>query len=737
VPQGRTSRSWTGLLAGWTSVALVLGAAGPVQAASGADDPTRYVYPTAPRGPVVDDYFGTAVADPYRWLEDPQDRRTQAWIDQESTLTRRYLDSLPSLPARTSQVDSLLDMAKWSPPVVRQGRSFWTQQDAGASRARLMWAKGKGSPRVLVDPATVSQGADASAGPLTLAEWAPSPDGKLVAWTSSQGGLDWRTIRVVRVDDGAPLPDVIPHARFTELWWSPDGSGFAYHAYPAPESTQAAAANAQLRYHRIGTPVAEDLVLAANPANPREYYGLCCATSTAKVLWALGPQTGTFSWLDGLPGSAPATALFTVPMSVLPTVIHVSDRSLWMIEREGAARGRIVRIDRDAPERQHWTTVVPEQADTLVGAIVVGDRILASYLRDAASQLRLFGMDGVPGPAVRLPDLGTVRELTSSPGQATASFTFTSFTRPTEVLTVDVNSGAVSTWRSPTLTFDQRDFITTSTRIPSKDGTLVHVFIVRRRDVTRDGSNPTLLWGYGGFNISLTPEYQPEWLAWIQSGGIFVYANLRGGGEYGVDWYQAGIRERKQNVFDDFISVAEWLKARRWTRTRRLAITGRSNGGLLVGAVMTQRPGLASVAIPQVGVLDMLRFQNFTVGASWARDYGRSDESAEMFGTLLAYSPLHRLRPGVSYPATLITTAESDDRVVPAHSYKFAAALQTDNASTRPALIRIERGAGHGSGASREQVIGQVADRLAFLDANLGIAPPVPPATFSAAPSKG
>jgi prolyl oligopeptidase len=532
------------------------------------------------------------------------------------------------------------------------------------------------------------------------------------------------------VADGKYLPDVIPYARFTETWWSSDGKGFAYQAYPAPDGLAAVAVGAELRYHRLGSRVQDDAVLMANPDRPRDRYWVCCQESTGKVLMAIGPEQITYSWTPSLGATSPATPLFTVPVNPLPQVFHVGEGFLLVREYQGAARGRIVRIELATPDPTQWTTVVPEAADNLTGASVVGGRLILTYLQNAASRMRIVELDGSPVTWVDLPGLGSTGTVRGSASGRLASFTYSSFTQPPEVLQVDMSSGAVHTWRSPKLTFDPAQFVTTSVMVPSRDGTPVRAFMVRQRDVGRSGDNPTLLWGYGGFNIALTPEYRTEWLAWVQRGGVFVYANLRGGGEFGREWYLAGTKLRKQNVFDDFIAIAQWLKQRRWTDTSRLAITGRSNGGLLVGAVMTQQPDLAAVAIPQVGVFDMLRYQNFTIGASWARDYGRSDESPEMFAALFAYSPLHNVRPGVRYPATLITTAESDDRVVPAHSYKFAAALQAANASGKPTLVRIERGAGHGPGATRAQMIAQQADLLSFLDANLGVAPITPRPVF-------
>ncbi len=684
-----------------------------------------YVYPKAPTGSVTDTYFDTTVADPYRWLEDSSNSQAQAWISGQADLTRRYLDTLPSRKSRLRQMDTLADIPVWQPPIQVDGRTFWLEQPVDVAQPRLMWSEAKGDPRVLIDPTTIK-----GAGPVSIAEWSVSPDGKLVAWAASESGSDWRTIRVIKVSDGTFLPEAIPHARFTEIWWSSDGQGFAYQAYPAPAEFSAAAAGAQLRYHRLGTPVEDDTVLMARPDHPRDYFWVCCQESTGKVLMAIGPQQITYSWIPNLGPNAAATELFTVPVSPLPQMFYVGEGFLLIREYQGAERGRIMRIDLANPNPTQWATIVDEGADNLVGASVVGGRILLTYLQNASARLRMVEMDGSPVAWVDLPGLGSIGPVLGSASQPVASFTYSSFTQPPEVLQVDTRSGAVRTWRSPRLTFDPRQFITSSVMVPSKDGTPVHAFIVRRRDVTRSGDNPTLLWGYGGFNIAMKPEYRAEWLAWIQHGGVFVYANLRGGGEYGREWYLAGTKLRKQNVFDDFIAIAEWLKVRRWTDRARLAITGRSNGGLLVGAVMTQRPDLAAAAVPQVGVLDMLRYQNFTVGASWARDYGRSDDSPEMFAALYAYSPLHNVRSGVRYPATLITTAESDDRVVPAHSYKFAAALQAANASTKPILIRIERGAGHGPGASSDQMIAQQADLLSFLDVNLGVAPVVPNPVF-------
>lgn len=718
-------QAWSSVLAVGLLVAGLLSGS-PATAAGAA----AYAYPPAPRGDVTDDYFGTTVPDPYRWLEDSSSAATQAWIDAESRLTRTYLDSLPSLAHRASQVSQLLDTTWWSAPSVAGGRTFWLQRPAGAAQSRLMWSGPGQRPTTLVDPSRIS-----GAHPVSIGTWIPSPDGRFVAWGAQEGGSDWETITVVRVEDGTQVDDQVRWSRYTTPTWAKDSSGFAYNGYPPPANPlQGAAVNAELRFHRLGTPQSADTVLMRDPSQPTMWFGAADIGGEGYVTWATNASGATYAWVDSLRPDAVKQPLLTTSSYPFPTMMRIRGRSLWMLTTIDAPAGRVVRIDLDHPEQANWVTVVPEQADVLVGAADAGGRIILTYLHDSSSRMRIVGLDGSPGPSLQLPGIGTTGIVSAKADERIAYATYTSFAQPTLVLAIDSRTGKISTWRAPSLPFDPAGFTTTEAMIPSKDGSLVHAFIVRRTGVTRSGSNPTLLWGYGGFTIPLTPAYSPEMLAWVQTGGVLVQANLRGGGEFGDAWYRAGTQLRKQNTFDDFIAVAEWLKTRRWTDTAHLAISGRSNGGLLIGAVMTQRPDLAAVAIPQVGVLDMLRYHRFTIGANWARDYGRSDTSPEMFAALYAYSPVHNVRPGVRYPATMLTTAERDDRVVPAHSYKFAAALQQANAGTQPILIRIERSAGHGAGATRAQRVSQYADVLAFMDANLGISPLRPQPTFRATP---
>lgn len=692
-----------------------------------------YTYPSAWRGPVVDRYFGVPVADPYRWLEDSSSSRTQRWVKQESDLARTYLDSLPTLRSRTTQMTGLLNYERVGTPVSRGPLRFWTYNSGLLAQAVIQVSDSDGSnPRVLVDPNGLSLD-----GTVSVPQWSPSWDGANLAWAASVSGSDWRTIRFTDVASGEVLTDVLEGARFTSLEWAPDNSGLYYSRYPqSTNPLQQAATNQAVYFHRLGTAQSDDIKILDDPSKPeRRFWPI--VTPDTKRLWIVTIETDRKEGLlfKNLTDPLSAVTQVVAPLGDI-NVLSDSSAGPTIYSDYLAPNGRIVRVNLASPSPVDWSTVVPEGTSPILNYATVGNSIVVMTLKNAISQVDMFDAQGGNRRAVRLPGLGSVSSMTDASDSGPAYLTYSSFTTAPEVLELDDTSGEVSTWRTSAAASTASPRIVTSQEwVRSKDGTRVPVFVVRRSDTRRDGTNPTLLYGYGGFNISITPDYQPFVLGWVQRGGIYVSANLRGGGEYGRDWHRAGTLQSKQNVFDDYIATAEWLVAKKWTKPSHLAITGRSNGGLLVGAAMTQRPELFGAAIPIVGVMDMLRYHRFTIGASWASDYGRSDDSAAMFRYLLGYSPVQNLRPGTSYPATMVMTADTDDRVVPAHSYKFAATLQHDNANTRPMLIRITMGAGHGGGSSGggsvQQDISASADRLAFLDAQIGGRGPVPTPTFT------
>ena len=672
-------------------------------------------YPAAERSGHVDTYFGTPVPDPYRWLEDPGDPRTTAWVDAEATLTRSYLDTLPTRSDRTAQMTALLSQPSVASPKRIGGRLFWLANDGQQAQSVLHTStRSIARGRVLLDPNRLS-----TDGTLSLSQWVPSPDGRFVAWATSDGGSDWNTWRVRRVSTGKDLPDVLQWSKFSSVAWAADSRSFFYGRYPKPaDPLESANRDMAVYRHALGRPQKDDTEIYSDPRQPQALVAPVAPPGFARI-WidkALDTSTNALAYLDGRNRIRP----LRFPGEGYSSVVAQSRHHAWIQTTVGAENGRIVRIDLRRPHPAHWLEVVPTGPSTMSadGASMIGDRLVVAYLKDAASLIRTFTLTGVPKGRIVLPGFGTVSDVTDGPRRGHAFISYASFTQPTMILDVDARTRQSRVWYSPKTAFDPADFVTEQVWTTSRDGTRIPAFVTRRRDITPTGANPTWLFGYGGFDISLTPQYSPDAIAWMQNGGVYVVATLRGGGEYGRAWHRAGTKTHKQNVFDDFIGVAEWLVANRWTSPRHLAANGRSNGGLLAGAMLTQRPDLFGAVIPEVGVLDMLRYQDFTIGYAWADDYGRSDDSAEMFAYLRGYSPLHNVRPGQSYPATLIMTAERDDRVVPAHSYKFAATLQHADPTGNPLLIRIQRRAGHGAGASLRQRIEASADRLAFLDAH-------------------
>lgn len=747
---GRTARALvvTGAIAG----IVLAGAVGPASAgdvttsdvaASGASasssssgSATVYTYPRAWRSDHVGEYFGIPVADPYRWLEDPASARTKRWVKQESNLARTYLDTLPTLDSRTAQMTRLLNYPRTGVPESRGDLRFWTFNSGLQSQATIKVSDADGgNARILVDPNTLS--AD---GTVSVAQWKPSWDGTRLAWATSDKGSDWRTIYFTDVATGEVLSDKLEWARFTSLAWAPDNSGLYYERYPKVDNPlEQAASDQSVYFHRLGTPQSADVKVLDDPSNPKRRFWPVVTPETNR-LWILGvEQDRTYSLLmQDL--STPGAPIAEVVPGGISDFDLVEDTVAGPILKTDymAANGRIVQVLLADAKPANWQTIVPEGKAPIRSFAIAGDSIVVETLRDATSRVEVYSKDGSQRRAVALPGLGAVSALADSSGDGPAYLSYSSFTTAPSVYALDGSTATLTPWGLTAATASAgagaASIVTTQEWITSKDGTRVPAFVVRRSDVRRDGSNPTLLYGYGGFNIPVTPDYQPFVLGWVERGGIYVSANLRGGGEYGSTWHDAGTKLRKQNVFDDYIATAEWLIDMKWTTPSKLAITGRSNGGLLVGAAMTQRPELFGAAIPIVGVMDMLRYHEFTVGASWATDYGRSDDSKKMFRYLRNYSPLHNLTPGVSYPATMVMTADQDDRVVPAHSYKFAATLQHDNANDRPMLIRITTSAGHGGGSSGggsvQQDISASADRLAFLDANLNGRGPQPAAVF-------
>ncbi|MGY3606192.1 MULTISPECIES: prolyl oligopeptidase family serine peptidase [unclassified Bradyrhizobium] len=671
-------------------------------------------YPETERGDLVEEQFGERIADPYRWLEGDarSDRKLAAWIEAQNAVTQKYLSTLPGRDVFRQRMTELLDYERFTVPLKRGERYFFTRNDGVANQASLYVGGGAaGEDRLLIDPnAWSTDNADA------LAEWAPSDDGRFLAFGVQTGGTDWRTIKVLNVDTGQQLDDAVEWARFTRLAWVPDGSGFFYSRYPEPEAgtaVSAGVANHAVYFHRLGTPQAEDRLIYCTPDHP----GLLHVADRA--------VDGRYLHISSTPGSN-ESALTVVDLSATdwtPRTIVPSMDAEWMvlgndgaklilITTDGAERRRVVSLDLAAPEPQP-VEIVPEAEGSAVlnDAALLGGKLLIGYLVDAKTEIRRFDMDGAPDGAVALPSIGTAGGLTGNPADGEAFFVFTSYDVPATIYRYDVAANAIEPWAEPKVAIDLSRIVVEQRFCRSKDGTWVPLFLIRRKDVS--GAAPTLLYGYGGFGISQVPIYNSLQLAWVEQGGVLAVANIRGGGEYGRAWHRAGQLENRQNVFDDFIAAAEFLKAEGITAPDGLTIQGESGGGLLVGAVTNQRPDLFDVALPGVGVMDMLRYDKFTAGTFWMGEYGSPAEERH-FRNLMTYSPYHTIRAGADYPAILATTADADDRVVPAHTFKYVAALQAADLGPRPHLVRIETRAGHGAGMPLDKIIALHADMWAF-----------------------
>ncbi len=705
----------------------------PVSAASSAGAPPsrlilpRSAYPATRSDGLVEQAFGERVADPFRWLEaEPRrDAQVAGWIAGQTALSANYLARLPGRDHFAARIRSLFDFERYGLPRKAGNRYFYSRNSGLQNQSALWVRKGvSGEQRLLLDPNTWS--ADSA---LALAQWEPSPSGRFLAYAEQEAGSDWRRLRVVEVATGDVLDDRLDWANDTEIAWIGD-EGFLYSRFPAPaagDDTRAPRFGKAVWFHRVGTAQDRDEQVHATPDHP-EWSHKAQVTSDGR--WAvIVSEVSTdkrnavhLIQLEGRRhGQWKAEALVPEIADHWKLVAGAEDR-LWFLTDRGAANFHLVTIDL-ANAREGWRVVVPERGNTLEAARMIGDRFLLSYLKDGQSVAVMTDRRGRPGRAITLNGIGTASGFGGRPGDAETFYQFSSFATPPAIYRMDLRSGAVTPFAVPKMQFDPADYDVQQRRFASKDGTQVPIYIVRKREFARAGKAlPTLLYGYGGFDISLTPAYSPVRMAWLEAGGAFALANIRGGGEFGRSWYEAGRRENKQNSFDDFIAAGEYLIREGIAAKGALAIQGASNGGLLVGAVVNQRPDLFAAANPDVGVMDMLRFDRFTSGRFWVDDYGRPDREAD-WRTLRAYSPYHNVAGGKTYPAILVTTADNDDRVVPAHSFKYVAALQAAEIGDRPHLLRVETRAGHGAGKPVDKVIGTGADVLAFLAYWTGLSP--------------
>jgi len=682
-------------------------------------DPNQSLtYPTSPKIDQIDEYHGIKVADPYRWLEDPDSEETQAWIEAQNQVTFAYLQEIPAREKIKQRLTQLWDYEKYSIPFKEGDRYFYFKNDGLQNQSVLYTLTSlDGEARVLLDPNTLSED-----GTIALSGIAISENGKLMAYGLSASGSDWQEWKIRDVETGKDLDEHLQWIKFSGASWTHDNQGFFYSRYNEPnEKGKLEDVNyyQKLYYHRLGTSQSADQLIYER---------------TDEKEWGFSgdvTEDGKYLIISVWRGTDPQNLIFykdlTNPNAEVIELISKFDAEYGFIHNQGtifwfktdldAPRSRIIAIDISTNTRKE---VIPQSQETLQGIGILNHQFVTSYLKDAYTQIKIFNLAGEFVREVALPGIGSAGGFAGKSHDIETFYSYTSFTTPSTIYHYNMLTGESTLYRQPKVNFNPGDYETTQVFYSSKDGTKVPMFITHKKGLQLDGNNPTYLYAYGGFGASITPSFSVSRLVWLEMGGVYAIANLRGGGEYGEEWHQGGTKLNKQNVFDDFIAAAEWLIANQYTKPAKLSIAGGSNGGLLVGACMTQRPELFGAALPAVGVMDMLRFHKFTIGWAWCSEYG-SPENPEEFQALYAYSPLHNLKPGTSYPATMITTADHDDRVVPAHSFKFASALQESHAGEQPVLIRIETKAGHGAGKPTAKIIEELADEWAFLVRTLDV----------------
>jgi prolyl oligopeptidase len=671
-------------------------------------------YPVARKGDQVDDYHGVKVADPYRWLEDLDSEETRAWVEAENKLTFGYLESIPQRTAIKERLTKLWNYEKYGIPFKEGNRYFYTRNSGLQNQAVLYTVTAlDAQPQMVLDPNTLS--AD---GTVAVSGLQVSPDGKLLAYSLSASGSDWQEWKVRDVETSKDLSDHLKWVKFSGVSWTRDGKGFFYSRYEEPKSDTLKGTNyfQKVYFHRLGTPQSDDVLIYERPDQKDWLFGGTVTDDGNYLVITIYQGTDVKSrvyYKDLKAKEAPVVKLLD-DFDAAYNYIGNEGTRFWFQTDLQAPRGKVIEVDVSKPERNNWKVVVPEGKEALQATNFVNNKFVLNYLKDAYTQVKIYDTAGKLVNEVALPGIGSAEGFGGKATDKETFYSFTGFTTPTTIYRYDMTTGKSSVFRQPKVDFNPADFETKQVFYTSKDGTKVPMFITHKKGVKLDGNNPTYLYGYGGFNISVSPAFSVGNLVWMEMGGVYAQPNLRGGGEYGEEWHQQGMKLKKQNVFDDFIAAAQWLIDNKYTSTPKLAIGGGSNGGLLVGAALTQRPDLFGAALPAVGVMDMLRFQKFTIGWAWVSDYGSSDDP-DQFKALYAYSPLHNIKPGTSYPPTMITTADHDDRVWPGHSFKFAAALQAAQGGPAPILIRIETKAGHGAGKPTTKIIEDIADRWAFL----------------------
>ena len=675
-------------------------------------------YPITTKTDVFDTYFGTKINDPYRWLEDDRSAETKAWVEAENKVTQGYLSGIPFRGDIKKRLETLWNYEKFTAPFKEGLYTYFYKNDGLQNQYVLYRQKDKNKPEVFLDPNTFSKDATTS-----LAGIEFTKDGSLVAYQISEGGSDWRKVIVLNTSDKSVVGDTLMDVKFSGLSWK-GNEGFYYSSYDKPKEGSQLSGLTQyhkLYFHTIGTSQKEDKLIFGGDQTPRRYIGGGLTEDQRfLVITAAVSTTGNELYIQDL--SKPGSAIINVVNNYKGdhSVIDNQGDKLYLFTNHNAPNYRVVTVDASNPAPENWKDLIKE-TENVLNVSTAGGKIFASYLKDATSLVMQYDMDGNLERTVTLPGVGSASGFSAKKTEKELYYTFTSYIYPPTIFKYNIASGQSIEYKKAGVEFDPSQFVSKQVFYTSKDGTKIPMIITHKKGIELNGKNPTLLYGYGGFSVSLTPAFSTSNIILLEQGGIYAVPNLRGGGEYGEKWHLAGTKMQKQNVFDDFIAAAEYLISNNYTSKDYLAIAGGSNGGLLVAAVMSQRPELFKVAFPAVGVLDMLRYNKFTAGAGWAYDYGTAEDSKEMFDYLLKYSPYHALKSGVSYPATLITTADHDDRVVPAHSFKFAARLQEYHKGASPALIRIETNAGHGAGKPTGKIIEEQADKWAFMLYNMGL----------------
>ncbi len=675
-------------------------------------------YPITKKGDVTDNYFGTQVADPYRWLENDTSAETAQWVKAENEVTQNYLSQIPFRSKIKERLSQLFNYPRCTAPIKKKNKLFFQKNEGLQNQSVLYMQDGiNGTAKVLLDPNSLS--AD---GTTTIASFDVSNDGKYLAYVIAKGGSDWNEIFVLDLESGKQLADHLEWVKFTDIAWQADG--FYYSCYDAPQKGQELSGKNQfhkVKYHKLKTLQANDQLIYSNPDKPLRYHSAQVTDDEQfLIIYASEATDGTELYYKNLKKGDKNFTQLTHGFEYEFGVADNNDNSFFVRTNFKAPNWKLIQIDLKNSDEKNWKDVIPEQKNVMTGVHRMADKFVVTRMQDASAKAFVYNMNGQQEKEIALPAIGDLTAFNATAEDTIAFYSYVSFTFPTTVYEYHINSNQSKKYAEIKLNFNPDDYETTQVFYPSKDGTKIPLFLTYKKGLKLDGTAPTLLYGYGGFNISVTPAFKAERMLLLEQGGVFASANMRGGGEYGEDWHKAGTQLNKQNVFDDFIAAAEYLIKEKYTSSEHLIISGRSNGGLLIGAVTNQRPDLFRVALPAVGVMDMLRFQKFTVGWGWVGDYGSSDDSVQ-FASLYKFSPLHTIKDNANYPAIMVTTADHDDRVVPAHSFKYIATLQEKYKGANPALIRIESMAGHGSGKPISKIIDEEGDIWSFVFYNLGI----------------